>query len=129
MIKMSITVTRKKYRLWKRVHNQTRQIRYLLLELLSVPIPILFFDVRDSRLHFRLFTDEAQQENTPLAKGNHEDPGLDDRNMADLALRGIFHALRDRLTPEEAARFSAELSTGFVTGGLSEKPIEMDWKI
>lgn len=38
-----------------------------------------------------------------------EEAGWDDRHKAYLALRAVLHALRDRLTPEEAAHLSAQL--------------------
>ncbi len=62
-----------------------------------------------------------------------EQQGWEDRNRAYLALRGVLHALRDRLTPEEAAHFAAELPVllrGIFYEGWSPsgKPIKMDRK-
>lgn len=37
--------------------------------------------------------------------------GVDDRNYAYGALRGVLHALRDRLTVDEAAQLAAQLPT------------------
>lgn len=35
--------------------------------------------------------------------------GTDDRNQAYLALRAVLHAVRDRIPPDEAAQFAAQL--------------------
>lgn len=41
--------------------------------------------------------------------GIMEQMGWDDRHHAYITLRGVLHALRDRLTPEEAADLGAQL--------------------
>lgn len=42
-------------------------------------------------------------------KGVMEELGTEDRHRAYMALRAVLHALRDRLTVEEAAQLAAEL--------------------
>ncbi len=60
--------------------------------------------------------------------------GWSDRNKAYTALRVVLHSLRDRLTPEEAAHFAAELPLmvrGIYYEGWSpeDKPVKMDREI
>lgn len=55
----------------------------------------------------------------------------DDRQMAYHALRGVLHALRDRLTPEEACNLAEQLPTmlrGIYYEGWSpaNKPVKMN---
>lgn len=76
--------------------------------------------------HFQKFTDEAMSWLQHIA----EDMNLEDRpDIAHQALRGVLHALRDRMIPEEVFDLSAQLPVlirGFYLEGytLRDKPVK-----